>query len=357
MGIVARLTAMGDYLKKRRLGSGFFGEVWLARHEGFAADFAVKFVPEANVVNPSEFYREPRLLKVLEHPNIVKVHDTGRLPNGDLFIAMEYLRRGSLAAELRGDAIDLRTLKQIFCGALRGLQFAHDRGFIHRDVKPANILVSDDGIGKLGDFGLATRLGPGGTASPRFYFTYVAPEVLNSGTTTTGSDIYAMAVTMYEALNGKSYLPSPNSLNHLTQMIVAGAFPDRDYYRVYVPRKLRLVINRAMSVLPSERFASAEQFRHALEQVPIRASCAEHVSQTSFEWDSQAEEERLRVSMSPEGNGKWRVETARQTSPGAKSRRVTKLCRRSLTESQARKAVHKITAGFVSGGSSNQLRA
>jgi serine/threonine protein kinase len=348
---------MGDYLKKRLLGHGFFGEVWLAEHEGFATEFAVKFVPAANITSPTEFYREPRLLKLLEHPNIVRVHDTGRLPNGDLFIAMEYLKQGSLAAELRGDPLDLRGLKRVFCGVMRGLQFAHDQGYIHRDIKPANILIGDDLNGKLGDFGLAAQLGPGGTASPQFYYTYVAPEVLSLSETSKMSDIYAMAVTLYEALNGKSYLPSPTSLDHLKQMINAGEFPDRDYYRVYVPKKLRKVINKAMSVNPSERFGSAEEFRHALEQVPIRASCKEQTSQTTFRWDSQADGERLRVSMSPEPTGKWRIETERQTSTGAGPRRVTRLCRRNLTEPQARKAVHKITSGFVSGGSSNKIRA
>jgi serine/threonine protein kinase len=348
---------VGDYIKKQRLGRGCFGEVWLAQHEGFAADFAVKFVPEVNIVSPTEFYREPRLLKALEHPNIVKVHDTGRLPNGDLFIAMEYLKRGSLAAELRGDTLNLRALKQIFCGAMRGLQFAHDGGFIHRDIKPANILVADDLSGKLGDFGLATKLGPGGTASPRFYYTYVAPEVLSSGITTKASDVYAMAVTLYEALNGKSYLPAPSSLDDLKQMIAAGSFPDRTYYRVYVPKKLRLVINKAMNVVPSERFESAELFRHALEQVPIRASCHEQASQTSFEWDSRTDEETLRVTMFPQPDGKWQIETSRQTLQGTAPRRVTRLCLRNLTEAQARKAVHKITSGFVSDGSCNALRA
>jgi eukaryotic-like serine/threonine-protein kinase len=348
---------VGDYIKKRRLGRGCFGEVWLARHEGFAADFAVKFVPEANIVSPTEFYREPRLLKLLEHPNIVKVHDTGRLPNGDLFIAMEYLKRGSLASELRGDTLNLRALKQIFCGAMRGLQFAHDKDYIHRDIKPANILVADDMSGKLGDFGLVTKLGPGGTASPQFYYTYVAPEVLGSGTTTKISDVYAMAVTLYEALNGKSYLPSPNSLDDLKQMIAAGSFPDRAYYRLYIPKKLRSVINKAMSVVPSERFKSAEEFRHALEQVPIRASCKEQMSQRSFDWDSRADEERLRVSMLPQPDGKWQIETSRQTIQGAIPRRVTRLCLRNLTETQARKAVHRITSGFISGGSVSRVRA
>lgn len=348
---------MGNYRKKRLLGRGYFGEVWLAEHEGFATNYAVKFVPAANVTSPTEFDREPRLLKRLEHPNIVKVHDTGRLPNGDLFIAMEYLRQGSLAAELRGDPLDLRDLKRIFCGVMRGLQYAHDQGFVHRDIKPANILIGDDLSGKLGDFGLATQLGPRGTASPQFYYTYVAPEVLSSNETSKTSDICAMAVTLYEALNGKSYLPAPTSLDHLKQMITAGKFPDREYYRVYVPKKLRKVINKAMSVIPSERFRSAEEFRHALEQVPIRANCKEQTSQTCFEWDSQAEGERLTVSMSPEPGGKWRVETERQTATGASPRRVTRLCRRNLTGPQARKTVHRITSGFVSGGSSNALRA
>ncbi len=348
---------MGNYLKQQLLGRGAFGEVWLARHEGFGVDYAVKFVPPGRITSPTEFYREPRLLKTLEHANIVRVHDTGTLQNGELFIAMEYLRRGSLATELRGDTIDLRTLKQIFCGALRGLQYAHDSGYVHRDLKPANILVGDDGSGKLGDFGLATQLGPGGTASPQFYYTFVAPEVLTSGTTSPASDIYAMAVTIYEALNGKPYLPFPGSIPELTQMIVDGTFPDRRYYRVYVPRRLRRVLNKAMSVDPNERFASAEEFRHTLEQIPIRASCAEKSSQGTFEWYSQSEDEKLQVKMSQEGQGKWRLETSRQIVRGVKPRRVAKLCKRNLTEVQARKAVHKITSGFICEGSSTELSA
>jgi serine/threonine-protein kinase len=348
---------MGEFIKKRRLGNGCFGEVWLAEHEGFAADFAVKFVPTANIVSPTEFYREPRLLKLLEHPNIVKVHDTGRLANGDLFIAMEYLKRGSLASELRGDALDLPTLKNIFCGAMRGLQYAHDRNSIHRDIKPANILIADDSSGKLGDFGLATQLGPGGAASPKFYYTYVAPEVLSSGATSKLSDIYAMAVTMYEALNGKSYLPAAASISDLAQMIIEGDFPDRNYYRVYVPKKLRRIINKGMHISPQERFQSAEEFRHALEQVPIKASCSEKASQSSFKWDSQSEDERLQVSMYAEGDGSWRLETACQKTSAKKPRRVTKLCIRDLTESQARKSAHKITSSFVSGVAANKLQA
>ena len=348
---------MGDFAKKRKLGNGCFGEVWLAEHEGFAADFAVKFVPAANISSPTEFYREPRLLKTPEHPNIVRVHDTGRLENGDLFIAMEYLKRGSLASELRGDVLDLRALKEIFCGALRGLQYAHDRGFIHRDIKPANILIADNSSGKLGDFGLATQLGPGGVASPQFYYTYVAPEVLRSGATTKVSDVYAMAVTIYEALNGKSYLPSPTSLDHLRQMILAGEFPDRTYYRLYVPKKLRRVLNKGMHVDPDQRYQSAEEFRHAIEQVPIRASCTEKATQSSFKWDSQGDDERLQIKMYAEGGGTWRLETACQKSNGGKPRRVGKLCMGNLTESQARKAVHKITSSFITGVAASKLRA
>jgi hypothetical protein len=141
-------------------------------------------------------------------------------------------------------------------------------------------------------------------------------------------------------------------------MILTGTFPDRSYYRVYVPKKLREVINKGMHPDPNERFQRAEEFRYALEQVSIRATCAEgQVSQSSFEWESHAEEEKLRGSMSLEGQGKWREETACQKSHGAKPRRVGRLCLDNLTEGQARKTVHRITSRFVTEGSSNKLRA
>ena len=168
---------------------------------------AVKFVQPGSIVNPSQFYKEPRLLKALAHTNIVEVYDAGFV-SGELYIAMEYVKSGSVERHTSAGAMKLRRIKPIFCEALKGLQFVHDKGYLHRDIKPGNILIDRNGGGKLADFGLAIPVKKALLTAAAGTLTYLAPEVLITGEMTILTDIYAMGVSLYEAINGFGYLPA-----------------------------------------------------------------------------------------------------------------------------------------------------
>jgi serine/threonine-protein kinase len=337
---------MGEYIRKKRLGGGGFGEVWLAHHVALDVDHAVKFVPAASVLNPSKFYDEPQLLKTLEHESIVKVYDAG-MDKGELFIAMEVMQ-GSVDDQLLSGPLKLRRVKPLFCDALKGLQYVHDRGFIHRDIKPANILVDSNLRGKLADFGLAIPTVKAPVATPAGTLTYLAPEILITGETSVQTDIYAMGVSLYEAVNGSAFLPAPANTTDLQNAITAGAFPDRSYYRIYVPRSVKIVINRAMNPDPSKRYRTADELRLALEQTAVKCSWKEQARGADRLWITENNERRITVIVAARTAG-WSVEVVQAKKPAMLGRHVRSLEGRYGREREALEQVRKITCGLVSG--------
>jgi len=342
---------MGDYTKQKKLGAGGFGEVWLALHIGLNVTHAVKFVDGASIRNPTEFYREPRLLKELAHDNIVQVFDAGRAGN-DLYVAMEVLT-GSIADIVQKDPLKLRRVKSLFCEALKGLQYIHDRGYLHRDLKPANILVDDKQRGKIADFGLAIPTKEVSTATPAGTLTYVAPEILVTGETSIATDIYAMGVSLYEAVNGTDYLPAMPSPLLLQNAISKGDFPDRDYYRVYIPTALKKVINKAMNIDPIKRFGSADDLRFALEAIPIRCSWKESNKPGQRSWI--AEDKKKKVEVLLKAQGSWRVAVFQTNRESCKRWQIHRLSATFPKEKDALRRVGEITKALVSDFDLNKI--
>ncbi|RKY24578.1 MAG: hypothetical protein DRP62_03460, partial [Planctomycetota bacterium] len=203
------MAANFDFIK--RLGSGHFGEVWLAFDTGLNVKRAVKLIPRSKVLDPDNFFHEAQILKAAEHPNVVRVEETGEMSDGRIYVAMEYLPKGSIEDEAKGAYVDLTRAKRIMIDALRGLEHAHSQGIVHRDIKPANILISHNSEGKLSDFGLAIprgfdlkKLGTKDYA----YILHIAPEVHQRKKYSIASDIYACGATLYRLVNGDRYLPS-----------------------------------------------------------------------------------------------------------------------------------------------------
>ena len=338
---------MGDYTRIKRLGAGGFGEVWLARHVALNVLHAVKFVHPSKVIAPSDFYKEPKLLKSLEHRNIVQVHDAGFV-SGELYIAMEYVRAGSVESYSANQPIKLRRIKPIFCEALKGLQFVHDKGYLHRDIKPANILIGSNGGGKLADFGLAIPQKDALLAGPAGTLTYMAPEILAIGKTTRLTDIYAMGVSLYEAVNGFGYFPAVSKSTKLANQILAGEFPDRSYHRIFVPRALKMIINRAMNPDPAKRYQTADELRLALEATKIRCSWREKTSGGITTWTTSDQTRTVTLTIRPVAT-EWQLETRHGGHKGGALRKVNRLCGIFPREQNVKRRVAEITQALVQG--------
>lgn len=345
---------MGTYKRKRLLGSGSYGEVHLATHEALLVDHAVKYIQTSRIHTPTNLFHEPQLLKELEHPNIVAVHDAGYLTPDEIFIAMEYVAGGSLEGFLAKKPIKLRRIKHIFCEALRGLQHAHEKGYVHRDIKPANILLDRKQKGKLSDFGLATRPPVAGIASGAGSPFYLAPETIHHDETSHLSDIYSMGVSLYEAVNSENYFPAVADLATLNSQITGGTFPDRSYYRIYVPSALQKVINKAMHVDKPQRYQSAEELREALEQTPIKCSWKEHTAGQTITWSAVLNDRKIQVMVTEDASG-FSVDVLQRVKGASQYRSVKKLRLREVPRAKALSRVRKVTTSLVSGRTLSEI--
>ncbi len=335
---------------KKRLGSGNFGEVWLAIDTGLNSTCALKCIPPDKAINRENLFQEAQILKLAEHPNIVRIFDTGRFSDGRIYLSMEYIERGSLEDEASGAYVHLTRAKSIMIDVLRGLEHAHTKNILHRDIKPANILIGKANEGKLSDFGLA--LPDLSTVNLSLvkqyqYILHLAPEVNSLKDYSILSDIYACGVTYYRLVNGDSFLPQV-PLDKVRERILAGTYPDRNNYRDFIPLSLRRVINKAMNISPSKRYQSAGKMRHAIEQLNVYRNWNEKRLQNGYRWSSGLAKSCYEVEKIKVDQTNWKIETKKgRTKTNLK--RITKLCFRNLSQKKADIETRKILQNFVSG--------
>lgn len=331
-----------------RLGSGYFGEVWRAVDNGLGCEIALKCIPPDKIINSTNLHQEAQTLKASEHANIVRVIETGVLSDGRVYISMEYLPRGSVEDEASGALLGLPRAKQLMVDVLRGLAHAHRQGIVHRDIKPANIMIGNSGEGKLSDFGLAVPDIASVDASQFKQYQYrlhLAPEVRRMTDYTTVSDIYACGVTLYRLVNGDTYLPSID-LAEATRRARRGEFPPRDHYRDFIPMSLRRLINRALNVDPDERYQSADEMRHALEQQSLLVAWTEKQVGGGTAWEGESVHgKKYTLSLCPGADSKWNI--AYKTGAGANLRRRSADCHAGLTKAKshllARRILQRVT--------------
>ena len=203
---------IGRYVIDRTLGQGAMGVVYLADDPLLKRRVAVKVVRAAGEERAhalSRFQREAEISAQLNHPNIVTIFDVGEEPGVGPFITMEYVEGHELSLYIRDGSLELETRFAILIQTMRALRAAHRHAIVHRDVKPENILVAEDGRVKLMDFGIARTMAPLPAGPGEFLGSpaYSAPELLRGSEPTPSSDRYSFAVTAFELLTG--LLPHP----------------------------------------------------------------------------------------------------------------------------------------------------
>ena len=342
------MTVSFDF--KKRLGSGYFGEVWHAIDTGLNAECALKCIPRDKVINQDNFFQEAQVLKAAEHANIVHVKDTGELADGRIYVAMEYLKNGSLEDEASGGLIKLSRARQLMIDLLRGLQYAHSQKIVNRDIKPANILIGDAKEGKLSDFGLAlpdfSKLNLSSVKQYQ-YILHLAPEVATFTDYDFLSDIYACGVTFYRLVNGDNYLPAvPPSVAR--SMALSGQFPDRNKYRSFIPKSFRQVINTALNVDPSARYQSAEEMRRAIERLVACIDWEEDIVSSGTRWRGENSKAHEILLYEDSSSKTWGVEVKRGRAYSS-LRRVTDQCKAGLKQAEALKFASKLMQDHVTG--------
>jgi tetratricopeptide (TPR) repeat protein len=209
---------IGPYRLLRELGRGGMGRVFLAEEEtaDFRRQVALKVIDGPLLTDDSirRFREEVRILASLEHPGIARFFDGGRTGDGTWFLALEYVEGRDLLAFVRERGLDLGRRVELFLQVLDAVDFAHRCLVVHRDLKPGNVLVDENGRAKLLDFGISKVLEDGSpdelatrTGSRALTPAYASPEQLRGERVTIASDIYSLGVMLYELLCGRRPFP------------------------------------------------------------------------------------------------------------------------------------------------------
>mgnify|MGYP001389060238 CR=1 FL=1 len=292
---VAPGTVLGRYEARQQLGQGGMGEVWLAHDTELDREVAIKVLRRDRSSGDGRMKREAQAMARLRHPNVVTVHDVGTWGER-VFVAMEYVRGRTLDDWLKESTRTPSEVLRVFASAAKGLAAAHEAGLVHRDFKPDNVMVGEDGRVQVMDFGLArapeavsvTSSADGklvwdemadasGEDEPRLVSirltatgavlgtpAYMAPEQHLGATTHARSDQFSFAVALYEALYGERPFEG-TSVYEIAANVTSGRVRPvpRDSR---VPERLRRVLLRALSRAPEDRYPSMAALSDALDQ-------------------------------------------------------------------------------------------
>jgi hypothetical protein len=261
---------LGRYALLRFLGRGGFGEVWEAEDTGAGRSLALKILTQFRSSSPDvllRFRREGQLAASLNHPRSVYVFGAEEL-QGHPVIAMELMPGGTLQDQihLRG-RLPVKQAVDYILDVIDGLQAAQDAGIVHRDVKPSNCFIDEDGRAKIGDFGISKTLEPqrSMTFDEAFIGTpaYASPEQVRGRDIDFRSDIYSVGATLYSLLTGKPPFEGRNAGEFLARIVSEDPISLAER-QVSVPRKLARIIARCMAKNREKRYPGYEALRAEL---------------------------------------------------------------------------------------------
>src|SRR5487761_1307536 len=272
---------IGKYLVKGELGRGGMGAVYLAEQPGLGREVAIKELilsPAADPTALMRFLQEAQVMARTSHPNLVQVHDLEQIGDAN-YIVLEFVRGRSLRDMVNKGPVPLPQTFAVMHGVLQALDYAHKHAIVHRDMKPENVLLSDEGNVKVADFGIARLTddsGPGGTATKTGTTVgtpqYMSPEQVASSKVDGRSDLYSAGIMFYELVVGQPPFTASEADGPFTLMakhVQAPPMPP-SVHRPGLDMRLEEMIMKSLSKRPEERFQTGEEFDATMSRIADR---------------------------------------------------------------------------------------
>lgn len=271
-------TQIYKYHLVQKIGGGEFGEVWTADDRAINNRLAVKLLDQERC-SIDERLLEAQIGNRLIHPNVVNIKNAdvvsfGEPPTPVVIIAMPFYTNGSVASKVNAaNFLDLDKALKCLIDVLRGLEYLHENGYYHCDIKPQNILIGNNNECILTDYGITCHSPTHEAVSPRsLYLPHAAAESISENRYDARTDIYQLGLTAFRLINGISTVKGKFDKDRKAfgQLILNGKVITDADFQPYVPHRLRRIILKATSLNPDVRYQSALEMRRELEKIYLR---------------------------------------------------------------------------------------
>ena len=306
------------------------------------AEIVTKQMPKVKFNSPADFFAESQALYSSAHPNVVQIH-YACFDDDHIYVAMPFYRNGSIKNLMSGRHLTVREIIVFGAQTLAGLHNIHSKNLIHFDIKPDNILISQQGEALVSDFGQSKQMNFAGIAAQdRHYGKMIPPEATSTDHFGRTFDIYQFGLTLYRMCNGNEHFYAqfakygqPNDFDRdaFRYDIRNGRFPDRSAFEPHIPSTLRNVVKKCLEVQPENRYQSAVEVANAMAN--IEGNC--------LDWQYQPVEDRKVWTKNINGSKYELTVNADDCSVcykevnGGARRRVGDACKAKLTDRELRK--------------------
>src|ERR1700687_2263779 len=272
---------IGKYRVKGELGRGGMGAVYLAEQPGLGREVAIKELIQSATADPvalKRFLQEAQVMARTSHPNLVQVHDLELIGDAN-YIVLEFVRGKSLREWLGRGPLSPPQVFAVMHGVLQALDYAHRHAVVHPDMKPENVLLSDEGMVKVADFGIARLTddtGVGGTATKTGTTVgmpqYMSPEQVSSSKVDGRSDLYSAGIMFYELVVGEPPFTATDADGPFTLMAKHVQAPPKppSVHRPGLDAELEAVILKSVAKRPEDRFQTGQEFDESISRIADR---------------------------------------------------------------------------------------
>lgn len=338
----------------RKINNGNFGEVYLGENNFLnKRKEAIKIIKGSHkdLDNLKNNLFESSVLEYLRGSQYVVNIYSAEIATDGFVINMEYMKNGSVQALLdKNNFLNTKQVIKIAICVLQAMEYAHIKKILHLDIKPGNILIENNNIYKLSDFGLAGVTNEHGVCDfKKIYRIHYPPEKLNGQPEATEqTDIYMFGVTLYRLVNGDSHLihQFEKKAKDQKQAIIDGKIPDRSNYLPHVPRKIRLIINKCINIDLSKRYISMRDIKKDFGKLKINYDWKPKViTEKMINWNCYYNNQLIYdLYCEKNQNSKWDIILFKVKN---KKTKIKKYCHKNLNVKCLNKCMSKIFNDFV----------
>lgn len=335
-----------------KIGGGSFGSVWTAQDLTLKSLIAVKLLDQAKY-SIDERLLEAQIGNRLLHANVVNIKGADVIEkNGTsiVAIAMPFYKNGSIQGKVNSlNFLDLRATIKSTIEILRGLEYLHENGYYHCDIKPNNILIGDNGESILSDYGI-TCFSPTQTAvKPRHtYLPHEAPETAQCEVYDARTDIYQLGITSFRLINGISLVKDDFNKDKVKfhQNVIQGKVITDSMYGPYVPPVVKRILNKAITADPTNRYQTALEMRRDLERLLFVGNCSADVNGNLIVYDKV---NVYRYVVEAVGTKAFKLCTFRKNNKSGIETKYRRYCENNLSNKELKKNIQLFLLEIITG--------